>query len=326
MDQSSDKLKLPWAAGTLPLMLAPMQGLTNRAMRGLFIERFKPDVVFTEFVRVRKGVKHNISANDRLEVTQEDSAVPLVVQLIGNEREALVRAAHTVQELGAVHLNINLGCPFGRMGANSMGGALLRDHDGLAKILADLRPVIAGTFSVKFRAGFDDPGQALSLVKLFEDCGIDYLIIHPRTVAQRYSGQADHRITAEVVKATALPVIANGDIFTAAAGHRVLAQTKAAGLMLGRGAIGDPFLFERLRGNYPAVSSVLERRVELQEYLMEILRRYQEIFCGEQQVLSKMKEVLNQVVDLEFATLVRDLKKSKNLQGMTQLLVDFQVD
>ncbi|HIJ78939.1 MAG TPA: tRNA-dihydrouridine synthase family protein [Deltaproteobacteria bacterium] len=307
-------------------MLAPMQGLTNRALRGLFAERYKPDVLFTEFVRVGKGKKNNISANDRLEAAPGDSGLPLVVQLIGNDREALGRAALLVQELGAVHLNINLGCPFGRMGSNSAGGSLLRDEEGLANILGGLRPLIAGSFSVKFRAGFDDPGQTLSLVKLFEDCGVDYLILHPRTVAQQYSGRADHRITAEVVKATGLPVIANGDIFTAAEGHRVLAQTGAAGLMLGRGAIGDPFLFARLRGNYPAVSTPEARRVEVREYLQELLRRYQVLFCGERQILAKMKDVIRQVTDPELATLVQRLKKSKTLLKFEEVLADVDWD
>lgn len=91
-------------------MLAPMQGLTNRALRALFIERVRPDVVFTEFVRVKASAKKNITENDRQEVVSTAGGVPLVVQLIGTDTEALLAAANTVQELGAEHLNINLGC------------------------------------------------------------------------------------------------------------------------------------------------------------------------------------------------------------------------
>ena len=111
-----------------------------------------------------------------------------------------------------------------------------------------LRDAVAGTFSVKMRAGYDDPQQVFSLLPLFESAGVDFLILHPRTVVQEYAGLADHGITAGVVAATRLPVIANGDIRTVADGQRVLRLTGAAGLMLGRGAIADPLLFQRLRG------------------------------------------------------------------------------
>lgn len=312
--------KLPWQPGCVPLMLAPMQGLTNRALRGLFIERVRPDVVFTEFVRVKASARKNISANDRQEVVSSAGQVPLVVQLIGSDAAALLAAAATVQELGATHLNINLGCPYGRMTGNACGGGLLRDPERLAPILRDLRAAIHGSFSVKARAGFADPHELLDLLGLFEECGVDFLIVHPRTVKQQYAGQADHQVTAAVVRRTRLPVIANGDIFTAAEGHRVLAATNAAGLMLGRGAINDPLLFERLRGNAPAAPDPATRRAELQTYLQELLHRYQALFCGEQQVLCKMKEVLSQVQELDAQRPVRQLQRSRNLAQFVERL------
>lgn len=101
--------KLPWLPGKPPLMLAPMQGLTNRALRGLFVEWVRPDVVFTEFVRVKAGARKNISANDRREISAAEAGAPLVVQLIGADTAALLTAARTAQELGVRHLNLNLG-------------------------------------------------------------------------------------------------------------------------------------------------------------------------------------------------------------------------
>ncbi|MDH3360424.1 MAG: tRNA-dihydrouridine synthase family protein, partial [Desulfobulbaceae bacterium] len=191
--------RLPWAEGSNPLMLAPMQGLTNRALRELFVEKVQPDVVFTEFVRIQAGAKKIISNNGRAEVIAKSGDTPLVVQLIGVDAEALVAAADMVQELGGEYLNINLGCPYGRMTSNSAGGALLRDPIALEKMLVLLRRQIKVGFSVKVRSGFDDPGQVLTLLQVFEDCGVDFLIIHPRTVIQKYSGPADHQITAEAV-------------------------------------------------------------------------------------------------------------------------------
>ncbi len=307
-------------------MLAPMQGLTNRAMRTLFINRVRPDVVFTEFVRAQSGKQKCISDNDRLEIENKSKAIPLVVQLIGSNINYLVAAAQTAQELGAEHLNINLGCPYGRMTKNSAGGALLKDPAGLPLMLKTLRKIILGSFSVKVRSGYDDPSQLLSLVTLFEDCGIDYLIVHPRTVRQQFKGIADHNVTAAVVKQTSLPVIANGDIWTVADGDHVFSQTGAAGLMLGRGAITDPLLFERMRGNYSVLSTPEQRAEELQDYLQELLVRYQELFCGDRQILYKMKEVLSHITDPSFSKQLRNLKKTKSIAEFSELLNVLQAD
>lgn len=315
---------LPWpAATTHPLMLAPMQGLTNRALRAWVIELARPDVVFTEFVRVPAKAKKGISAVDRLEVTAASGGVPLVVQLIGADPQALVLAAQVVQELGGQHLNINLGCPYGRMSTNSAGGALLRDPVSLAATLTLLRRAIAGGLSVKLRSGYDNPRQIFALLPVFADCGVDFLILHPRTVVQKYGGSADHELTREVVAASNLPVIANGDIFSASRGRELLARSQAAGLMMGRGAISDPLIFQRLRGLLPDTPDLNQRRRELHHFLFGLVERYQQLFSGEQQVLRKLKEVLSQNQDEELKTAIRPLLRAKGMDnfcvGLNQL-------
>lgn len=282
---------LPWAPGSTPLMLAPMQGITNRALRSLYIERVRPEVVFTEFMRIARDSRQVLTASDRAEAAAGCS-VPLVVQLIGPASDNLVAAALAAQEQGAQHLNLNMGCPFGRLSSSLSGGGMLKAPEVLPKLLKDLRQAVRGSFSVKLRAGFSDPRQVFELLPLFEAVGVDFLILHPRTVAQKYQGAADHRLTAELVRATKLPVIANGDITSAAAGLQVLEQTGAAGLMLGRGAIADPWLFERLRGRAPAQPTRAQRLAELSGFLLELQRRYRALFCGDTQILYKLKEVL----------------------------------
>ena len=313
-------MKLPWEPDCRPLMLAPMQGLTNRALRAVFVDRVRPDVVFTEYVRAHGGIKKCISDSDRREIENEGTTTPLVVQLIGSNINSLMAAADTAQELGAEHLNINLGCPYGRMTTSAAGGALLKAPADVPFILKNLRKTIVGSFSVKVRSGYDDPSQLLPLIPIFEECGIDFLILHPRTVEQQLKGLADHNVTAAVVRHTSLPVIANGDIWTVADGDRVISQTAAAGLMLGRGAIADPLLFERLRGNYSALSTPEQRAEELRDYLRELLARYRELFCGDQQVLWKLKEVLPYIKDPCFSKQLRALKLTKSLAKFSKLL------
>ncbi|WP_223921358.1 tRNA-dihydrouridine synthase [Geobacter sp. AOG2] len=316
---------LPWQAGQPPLMLAPMQGLTNRAMRRLFIDWARPDTVFTEFMRVNAAAPvRRLSAADLREIAPQEDGVPLVVQLIGHGCEALVSAARSAQAAGAVHINLNLGCPYGRMTSGLTGGGMLQRPELLEEIFFALRGTISGSFSVKLRAGYDDPNQIFGLLPLFEAAGVDFLVLHPRTVVQEYQGLADHAITAQVVRQTRLPVIANGDIRTAADGARLLEESGAAGLMLGRGAIADPLLFQRLRGSAPAEPTRSERAAMLQRYLGELLARYGELFCGETQVLSKVKGVLATFDDADFEHDIRQLRKARTMAAFSARLAELE--
>lgn len=302
-------------------MLAPMQGLTNRALRAYFIEHVRPDVIFTEFMRVNTApAGEYLNAVDRRDIAPEQDGVPLVVQLVGHGREALVAAARVAQEAGAAHINLNMGCPYGRMGGGMTGGGMLRYPDDLAEVIPALRDAVKGSFSVKIRAGYDDPEQILSLLPLFESSGVDFLVLHPRTVVQKYDGAADHGVTARLLRGTRLPVIANGDIRNAADGVRVLDETGAAGLMLGRGAIADPGLFLRLRGTANAEPGREERRAELGRYLREILSRYDRLFCGDTQVLNKVKEIIAYLDEPELSKSLKELRRAKTVRAFEAAL------
>ncbi|MGE3548902.1 MAG: tRNA dihydrouridine synthase [Geobacter sp.] len=310
---------LPWPNDTTPLMLAPMQGLTNQALRGLFASWVRPDTLFTEFMRVAPGATtKRLSAVDLREMAATEQGIPLVVQLIGHGTEALVSAARIAQDAGAAHINLNLGCPFGRMTTGLTGGGILQRPELLQELVPALRDVISGSFSIKLRAGYDDPQQIFSLLPLFETAQVDFLVLHPRTVLQEYHGLADHTVTARVVRETRLPVIANGDIRTAEAGRRVLEQTGAAGLMLGRGAIADPLLFQRLRNADLAAPSRTEKAAMLRRYLSELLSNYQQLFCGEQQILGKVKTVFACMDDPDFSKQIKALRKARTIHQFTE--------
>ncbi len=298
-------------------MLAPMQGLTNDALRDCYIERYFPDIVFTEFVRVQTQSRKRIGRNELNEIVAHDAAVPLVVQLIGNSGKALADAARQLEDLGCRHLNLNLGCPYGRMTTGATGGELLRDPDKLVELLTELRAAIRGSFSIKCRAGYSDPRQLFELLPLYQDLGIDYLILHPRTVVQKYTGIADHNLTAEAIGSTSLPVIANGDINTAAIGRTLLDEAGVAGLMLGRGALADPWLFQRIRGKLPESVDEIQRRREVYEQLDVLVPRYLDKFCGERQALMKLKDLLNFIPD---ECLQRDLGKLKRATSIARFV------
>lgn len=311
---------MPWVPGTVPLMLAPMQGVTNRAVRQVFARSVRPDVLFTEFMRVRPGASNGpsrVSEGDLDDARAFEHGIPLVVQLIGRDREPLVEAASAVQGGGAVHINLNMGCPYGRMNVGC-GGGMLERPEALADILHALRETIAGSFSIKVRTGYDDPEQIFSLLPLFEGARVDFLVLHARTVVQRYEGEADHGITARVVSQTRLPVIANGDICSAEVGARVLRETGAAGLMLGRGAMRDPLLFARLRGHAPERPSAEDLLLAQQRYLRALVESYGGWFRADAQVLTKLKGSLAVLGVPEEHRPFRNLRKAKTLEAFCE--------
>lgn len=321
MPLPSTQHKFPWHHDITPLMLAPMQGLTNRGLRDLFATWVRPDTLFTEFMRVAPGeTGKRLSATDLREMTSEERGIPLVVQLIGHGSEELVQAARIAQQNGAIHINLNLGCPFGRMTTGLTGGGILQKPELLQELIPALRAAISGSFSVKTRTGYADPQQIFSLLPLFASSGVDFLVLHPRTVVQEYKGQADHAITARVVQETGIPVIANGDVRTVSTGLQVLEQTGAAGLMLGRGAIADPLLFTRLRSGITSEPSRMEQAEMLHYYLTELLGRYQALFCGEQQILGKVKSVFACMEYPAFTRQIKGLQKATSISRFTSLL------
>ncbi len=301
-------------------MLAPMQGLSNRELRSLFIDWVRPDVVFSEFIRVAGGKRRTLRPALLQDVAPHQGGVPLVAQLIGRQSELLAEAARALQDAGVRHINLNLGCPFGRTTSSAIGGELLRQPQQIPPLLDALRRVVTGSLSVKLRAGYDRPQQLFALLPLLEAAGVDFLILHPRTVIQHYRGSADHNITTEAVQRTSLPIIANGDITTAVQGRQLLSTSKAAGLMLGRGALADPLLFSRLRDQAPAVPTHEELKKILGQLLGELLPRYRKRYCGQAQVLAKLRSLLPYLQAASGERILDQMKSAKTLDAFeTQL-------
>lgn len=313
---------LPWRPDTKPLMLAPMQGLSNRNLRSLFIDWVRPDVVFSEFIRVAGGKRSTLRPAQLQDLAPHQGGVPLIAQLIGRQPELLAEAAQVLQNSGVSHINLNLGCPFGRTTSSAIGGELLSQPEQIPPLLDALRKVVTGSFSVKLRAGYDQPRQIFELLPLMEASGVDFLVLHPRTVVQQYRGHADHSITAEAVQHTRLPIIANGDITTAAQGQQLLKNTEVAGLMLGRGALADPLLFSRLRDKAPAVPTPEELQQNCKHLLQELLPRYKQRYCGKAQVLAKLQSLLPYLHSNGSERVLDQLKGAKTLDAFEIQLGD----
>lgn len=301
-------------------MLAPMQGVTNRALRRVYGELAKPDVLFTEFVRVRPKAKKVIADADFVEATSYFPGVPLVVQVIGCADEGVIDAVGDLVARGVEHINVNMGCPFGRMTSVLAGGGMFKHPETVYPMLAALREIVPGSLSVKTRLGIEDQREIFTVLDSFARASVDFLVVHSRTVKQKYRGEADHELSREIVQSAKMPVIANGDIRTVDDAERVLMQTQAAGLMLGRGAIGDHKLFERIRGNAPAVPDEETRLLEVADRLRLLLVGYRQIFHGDAQVLVKFKEIIAHLEAPELARLKKRLRRANSCDAMEKEL------
>jgi tRNA-dihydrouridine synthase B len=225
-----------------PLILAPMAGVTDRPFRNL-CRQMGAGMTVAEMIsadnrlwQTRKG---------RLRLIDESDPEPRSVQIVGTEPEQLAEAARLNVDLGAQIIDINMGCPAKKVCQKAAGSALMRDEKLVASILRNVVNAVAVPVTLKIRTGWDHENQnALAIAHIAEDCGIQTLAIHGRTRADYFKGEAEYDTIATVKQNTNIPIIANGDIHSPDKAAQVLAQTHADALMIGRGAQGQPWIFQ----------------------------------------------------------------------------------
>ncbi len=227
------------------LALAPMQDVTDRPFWGLMAEYGGPDVYWTEYFRVH--AVSNLEPWILDSIKRNPTGRPAIAQLIGNDIPSLVRNAKKLQKLPIVAIDLNLGCPAPVVYRKCAGGGLLREPEKVDAILGALRDAVEIAFTVKTRIGFDDPAVFDQLLRIFAKHRIDLLTIHGRTVKEMYRSEVHYEYIERAVRALPYPVIANGNVYSAAKGAEVLRTTGARGLMIGRGAIRNPWIFNQIR-------------------------------------------------------------------------------
>ena len=232
--------------GTEPLLaLAPMQDVTDLPFWKLMTRFGGADVYFTEYFRVHAD--SHLEKGILSSVTQNPTGRPVVAQMIGNDIPSLVRTARELQRYPVAGIDLNLGCPAPVVYRKCAGGGLLREPRRVDAILGALREAVSTSFSVKTRLGFDDPAVFEELLPIFARHALDLLTVHARTVKEAYRSEVHYEFIARAVAAMPCPVLANGNIHSAVKADEVLASTRARGLMIGRGAIRNPWLFSQIR-------------------------------------------------------------------------------
>jgi tRNA-dihydrouridine synthase C len=278
------------------LSLAPMQAISTLAFWRVMEKRGGPDVYVTEYFRV-----HVHSTPERkilASINETNLEKPIIAQMIGTEPEFLVNTAIKIQNLtDCSGIDLNLGCPSPRVCGRAAGGALLRNHGLIREIVLKLRPVVSGTLTVKTRVGFESENEFDELLELFSSLPIDGLAIHGRTVREKYQSEVHTREIAGAVERLDCPVHANGSIVTVPAAIGMLEKTGAAGLMIGRGAIRNPFLFDQIRREFkdepryhPTLADHLRYVEDLYEEIATTSWRYEEV-----KHVQRMKKFMNYI-------------------------------
>lgn len=257
-----------------PLALAPMAGITDLPFR-LICRRLGCGMTVSEMVSAKGLLYKNVKTTEMLRI--DDGERPTAIQLFGSVPAELAEAARMVEASGADMIDFNMGCPVPKIVNNGEGSALMKNPQLAHDILAAMVKAVRIPVTVKFRAGWDDANRnAVEIARAVEAAGVSAVAVHGRTRQQFYEGKADWSIIADVKQAVKVPVFGNGDIFTVADGLRMLEQTGCDGLMIGRGADGNPWLFTALaaalRGEpQPQPPSLKERLAQASEHLAMLI-------------------------------------------------------
>lgn len=251
----------------LPIALAPMAGVTDYAMRSLW-RAYGAWPLFSEMVSAKAIVMGN---KKTWGLFPKDDEQDVALQLFGSEPDVMAKAAAILKQEGYKWIDINMGCPVPKVAGHGEGSALFCDPLRAFQIVAAVAQQ-GLTVSVKMRIGFHevDVPKAVAFAQGLEKAGARALAVHGRSRAQYYAGKADWQAIAEVVKGVQIPVLANGDVTDLASAQAILQQTGAKGMMIGRAARGNPWLFRTIRqglkGEEAPLVSIKERKAVILEH------------------------------------------------------------
>ena len=273
------------------LTLAPMQDVTDGAFWTLIHRYGGADVYWTEYLRVSaSSTPEKRIIND---ITTNTTARPVVAQMIGNDIPSLVRTAKVLQRLPIAAIDLNLGCPAPIVYRKCAGGGLLREPQRIDRILGALREAIHITFTVKTRLGFSSVDEFDDLLQIFARHSLDALTVHARTVSQQYRLPVHYERIRHAVEAMPCPVIANGNVYSAGQALDLLAQTGARGLMIGRGVIRSPWLFNQIRQQLRGEAVTMPTGRDIMDYVRALWDSQTHADQPEKSQCERMKKFLN---------------------------------
>ena len=297
-----------------PVILAPMAGITDLPFRLLCKEQ-GCDVMITEMISAKALYYGNKNTIPLLQTEVEEQ--PLGVQIFGSDPELMGQMAHKIESRGFAFVDINMGCPVPKIVNNHEGSALMLQPELAGRIVRAVSEAVSLPVTVKFRLGFDEERKnAVSFAQILEENGASAIAVHGRTREQFYSGKADWDMIRQVKESVSIPFIANGDIFSGEDALCIREKTGCDGIMIGRGAKGNPWIFREIKAALKGEK--IPDRPEQEEVIAMILRHaqlsihYKGEFTGIREMrkhtawytagmhgASKLRDAVNQVSDYE---------------------------
>ena len=248
--------------------LAPMAGISNAAYRTVARECGSELTTSEEIDATGLTRKNTKTRYDIAKYLPEEK--PIALQILGSNAETLVPGAQWLQDQGADIIDLNMGCPVQKITKTGRGSAMMKDVDKTAKILEAMRNVLTIPFTIKIRSGWDEMHlNAVEVAKMAEDVGVDAITVHPRTRSQQFTGLSKWDMISQVVDAVNIPVTGNGDVKSMSDARRMAAETGVESVMIGRGAMGKPWVFDESfedlspAGKYEYQSRVIDRHMPL---------------------------------------------------------------
>jgi tRNA-dihydrouridine synthase len=300
------------------LALAPMQDVTRRSET---MHRYGgADVYWTEYFRV-----HAVSRPEKwiLEsIEQNATDRPVVAQMIGNDVPALVRTAKELQQRPVAAIDLNLGCPAPIVYRKCAGGGLLREPARIDAILGALREAVNLKFTVKTRVGFESPAE-FALLPIFAKHSLDLLTVHARTVAQMYRLPVHYDLIRRAAETMPCPVCANGHVYSAGQALEVLAQTKARGLMIGRGVIRSPWLFNQIRQRQRGERVTQPTGREVLAYVEALWESQASFDAPEKVQCERMKKFMNYLGDGVSAQFLHQIRRASTRAEFFRICREF---
>lgn len=294
------------------IMLAPLAGVSDVGFR-LIAEKYGADKTFTEMVSVNALYYDNKKTDDLLFISENEKNCN--IQIFGSKPDIIEKVVkdkiNPIEK--SKEISFNMGCPVAKITKNGEGSALMAKPKLVEEICKTLRKSTDKKINIKFRLGIDDKNlNYLEIGKIAQDTGIDYVILHARTKEQMYSGKADWNHIKILKENLSIPVIANGDIFCVEDFVKVIDKTKADGVMLARGAMGNPFLFKEIKdyinkGFYekPTSTQIIDQLIE--QYKLELKYKKEKL------VVTQMRKHLSWYIKgLENSSKIRDLVNKLN--------------
>ena len=278
-------------AGQPLTALAPMQDVTDLPFMRVMAHYGAPDYFFTEFFRVHaqsRPEKHILRS-----ITENHTGRPVFAQLIGEDIGHMVRTVKELLYHPVAGIDLNMGCPAPKIYKKNVGGGLLRDPAKINELIGSLRDAVPGLFTVKMRIGFDTTDTYDQVLGLINKHGVDLLSVHGRTVKGGYRSDVQYDFIAHAVRTVRCPVLANGNVTSATKAAAVLKETGAAGVMMGRHAIRNPWIFRQSREQLAGQPVYQPTLADVRKYIGRLYQETQTPGIPERAHVAKMKKYLN---------------------------------